>query len=192
MQLLGAAKKKGRGNMIYNPGRGKQGKFKLKYVLGQEVIQFIYFLYCLCREILPMNRSLVHSGASQGIKCSQILHQALGASTGDEQQGDGVCLCVTLPPSLESEPLITIHELHAHKHSQGSSPSRCAKNPQRFVQQGLRAGETAGRLGTSDLRIPVPPEITQPALPKAWQGVTGPSDNTISGSTPSVSLPVTR
>lgn len=92
--------------MIYNAGRGKQGKFKLKYVLGQEVIQFIYFLYCLCREILPMNRSLVHSEASQGTKCSQILHRALGAPTGDEQQGNGVCLCVTLPPSLESEPLI--------------------------------------------------------------------------------------
>lgn len=172
--------------MIYNAGRGKQGKFKLKYVLGQEVIQFIYFLYCLCREILPMNRSLVHSGASQGTKCSQILHRALGAPTGDEQQGNGVCLCVTLPPSLESEPLITIRELRPHEHSQGSFPSRCAKNPQRFAQQGLWTGETPGRLGTSENSSSSRNDPTCTS-----QSLAG-NDNTINGSTPSVSLPVTR
>lgn len=99
--------KKRRGNLIYNPGReGEQGKFKLKYVWGWEVTQFPYFPYCLCRETPAMNGSLVRSGASQGTECSQILPPALGASTGQEQQGNGngVCPWGTLPPSLGSQP----------------------------------------------------------------------------------------
>lgn len=156
-------KKKGEAIWFIIQEEGKQGKFKLKYTLGQEVIQFIYFLYCLCRETPAMNWSLVHSGASQGTKCSQILPRALGASTGEEQGGNGVCPCGTLPPSLESQPLITAHEL-----SKGSFPSRCAKNPQHLIQWGLWTGETPGRLGknSSSLRIPVPAGIIQAALPK--------------------------